>query len=82
MTTMTRPRRPRPVQPAADRPPLVKCFHVTTARGEVFGVAATRKADALAMTAARLERDGIDDAPRSARFVGSWRAAYGTVLWY
>lgn len=62
--------------------PTVPCYHVTTARGEVYGVAATTQWDALALTSERLRSEDSDDAVRRAVRVGTWDAPYGTVLHY
>jgi hypothetical protein len=59
-----------------------KCYHVTTADGEVYGVAATTKRDALQMTQDRLSREGRTDKPATAKLVATWDADYGTVLHY
>jgi hypothetical protein len=61
----------------------MRCYHVRTKGGEVYGVAATRERDALQMTADRLagEEPGTDE-PVGAELVGEWDATYGTVLHY
>lgn len=61
---------------------MVPCFHVTTTAGDVYGVAATCKRDAIAYTDERLARDESTDRPASADRVGSWKADIGTVLAY
>jgi hypothetical protein len=60
-----------------------KCFHVTTANGEVYGVAASTKRDAMQLVQDRLssELPGTD-IPVSAQCVAMWEAPYGTVLHY
>lgn len=63
------------------------CYHVTTAHGETYGVAATSVRDALQMTQERLtgEYTGdklTGDKPLAAKRVASWEAEYGTVLHY
>jgi hypothetical protein len=60
----------------------MRCFHVHTKEGEVYGVAATRKRDALQMVADRLYDEEVRDEPISAERVGEWDAKYGTVLHY
>jgi hypothetical protein len=59
-----------------------KCFHVTTANGEVYGVAASTKHDAMQMTQDRLTSESSTDIPVSAQHVAMWQAPYGTVLHY
>lgn len=75
-----------PAYALADAAPVVvtrtRCFHVSTAQGQTYGVAATTRRDALAMTADRLAGEGSGDAPTGARFVDYWDAPYGTVLHY
>lgn len=66
----------------APAPATIPCYHVTTVRGEVYGVAATSVRDALQMTQDRLAGEGSDDLPKGARKVGRWVASYGTVLHY
>lgn len=63
-------------------PATLPCYHVTTAAGEVYGVAATSVRDALQMTQDRLAGEGSSDLPKGARKVGRWAASYGTVLHY
>jgi hypothetical protein len=58
------------------------CYHVTTTNGDVFGVAATTKRDAMTMTQERLTREGWGTSPVRAERVGTWDADYGTVLAY
>lgn len=63
------------------------CYHVATAQGATYGVAATTKRDALQMVQDRLsnELDGLEptaDVPTTAQRVDTWNAAYGTVLQY
>jgi hypothetical protein len=58
------------------------CYHVTTVRGDVYGVAASGKTEARYMVAARLEREGIADSPAGAQPVGRWNAPFGTVFAY
>jgi hypothetical protein len=60
----------------------IKCFHVFTAEGEVYGVAASNRSDAMQMTQDRLTGEGSTDKPLSARHVAMWEADYGTVLHY
>jgi hypothetical protein len=59
-----------------------KCYHVTTAAGEVYGVAAESVRTALQMTQDRLTGEGATDQPLSAKHVDMWEADYGTVLHY
>ena len=61
----------------------MKCYHVTTKGGEVYGVAATTKRDAMQMVQDRLssEEPGTDR-PERASLVANWDAEYGTVLHY
>jgi hypothetical protein len=63
-------------------PGSLPCFHVTTTRGEVYGVAAQTQQEARQMTQDRLRREGSTDRPGKAERVGSWGAEYGTVLHY
>ena len=58
------------------------CYHVTTEAGRTYGVAATTKRDAMQMTQDRLTGEGSQDRPARAEDVGTWGAAYGTVLAY
>lgn len=62
--------------------PRSKCYHVTTAQGEVYGVAATTKRDAMQMTQDRLTSESSTDKPATAQLVARWEADYGTVLHY
>jgi hypothetical protein len=55
---------------------------VITAHGEVYGVAATTKRDAMQMTQDRLTSESSADKPATATMVGRWEADYGTVLHY
>jgi len=66
----------------AEREAALPCWHVTTARGHVYGVAATTRTDALSMTQARLTGEGSGDRPVKAERVATWVADYGTVLCY
>lgn len=74
---------------------LLPCYHVTTAQGETYGVAATSVRDAMGMTQDRLSAettavhtaDGFElvptgDRPVRAKRVDMWSAEYGTVLHY
>lgn len=73
-------------------PASLPCFHVTTAHGATYGVAATSKRDALQMTQDRLSREDREraefgmplegDRPVKAERVAVWGAEYGTVLCY
>jgi len=58
------------------------CFHVTTSRGNVYGVAATCQTDAMRLASERMLADEATDVPVSARRVGRWVAPWGTVLAY
>lgn len=58
------------------------CYHVTTAQGETYGVAATTVTDAKVFTRARLNVENSADYPVSAKRVATWDADYGTVLHY
>lgn len=59
------------------------CYHVTTAGGEVYGVAATSKHDAMQLVQARLSAEApATDRPSTATRVAMWEAEYGTVLHY
>lgn len=65
----------------------VPCYHVTTANGETYGVAATSVRDALQMTQDRLAGEYTGDTltgdkPVAAVRVAMWTADYGTVLHY
>lgn len=60
----------------------VPCYHVTTASGETYGVAATSVRDALQMTQERLSGESSTDKPVAAARVAMWTADYGTVLHY
>lgn len=67
----------------------IRCYHVTTEQGAVYGAAATAKRDAMAMVQDRLseliEDDGrpCDDRPKSVTDTGPWPGAkYGTTLQY
>jgi hypothetical protein len=70
------------VAPLEGTPGSLPCFHVTTTRGEVYGVAAQTQQEARQMTQDRLRREGSTDRPGKAERVGSWGAEYGTVLHY
>jgi hypothetical protein len=61
----------------------VKCFHITTERGSVFGVAAATRMEARAFFYERAARTFTDDVIRgSVVYAGLWTASYGTVLRY
>lgn len=61
----------------------MRCYHVRTKAGEVYGVAATEKRHAIQMVADRLyDEDNLSDAPVGAELIGTWDAKYGTVLHY
>lgn len=66
------------VQPEASLP----CWHVETAHGALYGVAALTLRDALQMTQDRLTGERSPDLPKRGQRVGTWRTAYGTVLCY
>jgi hypothetical protein len=59
------------------------CWHVTTFRGHVYGVATDYRDDAMVLVMERLrEEDGDADWPLRAESFGSWTAETGTVLMY
>jgi hypothetical protein len=61
----------------------IRCFHVTTEQGAVFGAAATGKRDAMSMVQDRLRDEESDDRPATVSNVGPWPGTeYGTVLCY
>lgn len=66
----------------AEREAVLPCFHVATAHGHLYGVAATTRTDALSMTQARLTGEDSGDRPVKAELVSTWIADYGTVLCY
>lgn len=59
------------------------CYHVHTAEGATYGVAATKAKDALLFVQQRImsEEPGVDR-PTTAKRVARWDAEYGTVLRY
>jgi hypothetical protein len=62
--------------------PRRKCFHVTTAGGELYGVAAITAGDAMDYLQARLTGEGSKDTPARAEYVDTWTAELGAVLHY
>ncbi len=61
----------------------IRCFHVHTEQGHVYGVAAHGKTEAKLMVQARLSVEETGDRPTKAEDFGSWPGVpYGTVLNY
>lgn len=60
----------------------VAVYHVTLTNGQVYGVAAAGKRDAMFMAQERARSDGLDASPMSAVSVGRGAWEYGTVLAY
>lgn len=61
---------------------MTKCYHVTTATGEVYGVAAADRLQAMELTQRRLTSECNSDSPVAAKHVAMWNAEFGTVLHY
>lgn len=60
----------------------MRCYHVTTNRGNTYGVAATSVRDAMTFLQDRLNDEGSKDLPVKATNTGSCSWAYGTVMAY
>lgn len=58
------------------------CYHVTTANGGVYGVAAASGFHAMRLTNDRLRGEESNDFPLRYELVGDWDAEFGTVLRY
>jgi hypothetical protein len=66
----------------AARTVKTQCWHVSTKKGQVYGVTATNATEAKQFVEARLADEGQDDSPYNAIFVAMWEAPFGTVLHY
>jgi hypothetical protein len=60
----------------------MRCYHVTTTDGLLYGAAATSKRDAMIFVQERLHRDESTARPVKAEDVGSCGWSYGNVICY
>lgn len=62
--------------------PRTTCYHVNATNDLTYGVAAGSVTEAKTLLQQRLDTEDPDHRPIKAKSVGTWDAAYGTVLCY